>query len=505
MFNFDTKTVLAALKKAVDANVLDNLVPEDLEREAHLTLWGETEPYELTLLRMIPTVKATNVQHEYTKVTSYGYERNTGFFGEKSLPPETEFDTERVVTQIKLMGEIAPTFILAAMEETQRVDGQKGAVNIARRLLRLNVLRKMNRNLYFSDTSTHKLGANGTRYAGIEQLIREGTDGTTGEESPYGTHVIDMEGEPLTPETIRSKAARALSLFGMFNQLIMDPFVRADFEGQLDPAQRLGLPIPVQPFMIGQMIGGLQTQGTRIYFHTDNALSPIHYIGQYTTRLVHGAPSTVPSVGGSAGSVGGTRTSKFFAKDAGNYAYIVTEIVDEREGLGTRWPTGSSFQAVAANEEVTLTVTPGNPSAHTLRVYRGTTGDADTDFQWLGDFAVSTTGVGTTTIYDGNHDRPGTSKAYGLRITTAAEKALNSGLLNAYASAREKSKSFLKMKDDEARNTVSLACLGPKMGIMKLASILAEVDRPLMYSACAPQVRNPYQNIVFKNIGALNA
>lgn len=505
MFNFDTKTVLAALQKAVDTNTLDNLVPEDLEREAHLTLWSETEPYELTLLRMIPTVKAKNVKHEYTKVTSYGYERNTGFFGEKSLPPETEFDTDRVVTTIKLMGEIAPTFILAAMEETQNVDGEKGAVNIARRLLRLNVLRKMNRNLYFSNTTSHKLGANGTRYAGLEQLIREGTDGTTGDASPYGVHVIDMEGEPLTPETIRAKAARALSLFGMFNQLIMDPFTRADFEGQLDPAQRLSLPIPVQPFMIGQMVGGLQTQGSRIYFHTDNGLSPIHYIGRYTTRQVHGAPTTVPSVGGAVGAVGGTRTSKWLAKDAGNYAWIVTEIVDERESLGTRWPTGTTFQAVAANEEVTLTVTPGNSNAHTLRVYRGKTGDADTDFEFVADFAVSAVGIGTTTIYDGNHDRPGTSRAFGLRITTAAERALNSGKLDSYDTARQRSASYMNMKDDPARNTISLACLGPKIGIMKLASILAEVDRPLMYHAGAPQVRNPYQNIVFKNIGPLNA
>jgi hypothetical protein len=39
------------------------------------------------------------------------------------------------------------------------------------------------------------------------------------------------------------------------------------------------------------------------------------------------------------------------------------------------------------------------------------------------------------------------------------------------------------------------------MGVLELATILATTSRPLLYSACAMQVRNPLQNIVFINIG----
>ncbi len=102
-----------------------------------------------------------------------------------------------------------------------------------------------------------------------------------------------------------------------------------------------------------------------------------------------------------------------------------------------------------------------------------------------------------------NEYRPNTSYAFGLSIASNSERALHSGqgLAEAYWSARNMSANFLGQPDDEAVNTVACAELGPSMGIMALASFLAEVDRPMMYSAFAPLCRNPFQNVVFKNIG----
>lgn len=492
--------MLEALEKAVFAGNLADLVPEDLEAEAHNTLWRDTDDQELTLMKCLPSVTATSVKHEYDRFTSFGYDRNSGLFPERALPPESQFATERVITNIGLQGELSSVYLLAHLEKTINALGANGAVNINRAAARLNFLRKKNRNLYKSDTSTDRQGANGPRFEGLEQQIREGTDGTVGA-SPFGSHVIDMEGQPLVPETLRAKAARSAVLFGQFNSLFMDPFVRADFESQLDPATRLGLPINMRPFLVGQNVGGLQTQGKRINFFTDNVLTPIWYGGQYTTDLVEDAPTSTPTV---AAAVASSTTSKFDSNPfgAGDVFYIVTELQDEKEGLGTRYPTGTSTTTVANGEKVTLTITPGNPLSDTVRIYRGYAGQANTEAYWMADVKVPGTGAAITVV-DDNLDRPGTSRAFGLRVTSMGRDALAGGMYSSYADAAQNSAKFFGMPDS-AQNTVSVVHLGPQVGLMKLASFLAQVDRPLMYSAYAMQVRNPLQNVVFKNIGTIN-
>ena len=494
-----TAQLLQALEKAVHSGNITDIVPEDLEIEAHNTLWNESDPGELTLMKLLPSVPATSIKHEFTKVTSYGFSRNSGFFGERSLPPETNFGTERVIKNIKLMGEIGPTFLLAALEKTQRALGTTGAQNIERVALRKNMLFKKNRNLYFSDTSQTRLGASGLRFEGLAQQIREGTDGTTGT-SPYGSHAIDMQGSPLTIDTIRERAAKSATLFGVFNCFCMDPMTRETFESSMDGAQRLPMPISAKPYMVGQQIAGIQTQGRVIWFESDNTLSPIYAAPQYSSALITGAPTTSPTVAApSAGSPGGSRVSKWDAESAGEIFWVITETVEELESLGTRAPS-TGYTTVAATQEVTLTITPGNPLADSFKVYRGTDADSASTDAWFIFEVANTGGGGAVTSYDLNHYRPNTSHAFGLRVTSASERALHNGQPGAYWAARDNAASFLT-GGDTPTNTVAVASLGPSMGIMALASILAEVDRPLMYSACVPEVRNALQNVYFYNIG----
>lgn len=493
--------LLTLMEKAVTTGTIEAIVPQDLEMEAHNTLWMETKPTELTLLKLIPSIPAKQVEHEFSVVTSYGDARGSGFFGERSLPQNTALGTERVVNNIRLMGEIGSTFLLAELEKTQKVLGTTGASSIERRALRLNTLRKKNRNLYKADTSAIRQGVSGVRFKGIEQLIREGTDGTSGL-SPFGSHVIDMRGLPLTADTIRDRCADAINLFGFITCLIMDGFGRADFEKSLDPATRLPMPIDMKPYMLGNAVGGLQTQGSVVRFFTDNTLSPRWYGGQYVAAAQEGGPSTIPTVSAAAGAVGGGRTSEWDSSSAGDIYWVVTETVDELEGLGRRFPaTAATYTTVAAGQEVTLTLTPGNALADSFKVYRGSSADtADTDSWFI--FEVANTGAGAAvTAYDDNLERPNTSRAFGLNIASMAEQALGRGGPEAYYSAREKSAEFFQMADDPVNNTIACAELGPSMGILALASVLAEIDRPLMYSACSPECRNPFQNFVFKNIG----
>lgn len=493
--------ILGELQKAVTAASIANIVPEDLEVEAHNLLWTETSPDELTLMKMLPSVTATQIVHEVPRITSYGNVKGSGHFAETSLPGETNFGNDRFTVNIRLIGEIGPTYLLASLEETVQALGSRDPAEIQRVALRRNLLFKKARNCYLDDTRPVREGVNGLRTKGLLQQIEEGTDGTTGT-SPFGSHVIDMEGDPLTVDTIRERMARGTRLFGQFNNLYMDPFVRSDFEKTLDGAQRLNFPIQASPYMLGQHIGGIQTNGGVVRFHTDNVLSPDRLKPQYSADLEQGAPTTRPTIT-TAATTPVEAAAKFNAADAGSYRYGVTEIVLEKEGVITELPAAV---AVAAGDKVTFGVTPGNALADTYRVYRSPDADyTDSSDLWF-IFDVAGDGTGAeVTIDDLNEWRENTGIAFGLRLMSGAQQALSAAAgPEGYYAAAARSSSFFNMQDTMGQNTVAAVHLGPQMGIMQLAKILATPDRPLMYSACAWEVRNPLQNVAFKNIGRLS-
>lgn len=499
----EQRQILTAMEKAITAGNLTDLVPEDLEVEAHTTLWEQSDPNELSLLKYLPSTPAYSVVHEYTKVTSYGVGTRkpsaTGFFGEQSLPSETEWETERVTENIKLMGEIGSTFILASLEKTIRALNTEGAENIDQARLQLNVLRKKNRNLYQSDTSKTLLGDSGLRFRGLAQQIREGTDGTDGDASPYGAHVIDMEGQPLNLATLREKLAEAAVLFGMPTCLFMDPLTRAGLEASYDPAHRLATPASFAPIMMGQHVGGIQTQGGRMMFATDNTLSPIWYSGKYNTTLENGAPTATPTVVATQQAL--TQAESFFDADsAGDCVYVVTEVANEKEGLGT---TTSTITQVAG-QETELVLTPSSTTTESFRVYRTEPGVTTATEAWfIAEFPVVTRGAAIT-VYDVNEYRPNTSQAFALRILSKSAEAMGrpnqDGYLASYYGARSSASNYL-VGNEKKGNTVGVAQLGPGMGVLELAAILATTRRPLLYSACTPLVRNPYQQWHFINIG----
>ena len=490
------------LAKGIEAADIQDLVREDLEGEAHNTLWRASSPQELTILKLIPTTPATSIEHKFDVVTSYGETRGFGFFGETSLPLSTKPVFDRKQTNIRLIGETTDVFLLAHLQKTIKVEGATGADAIAKQLLILSMLKKKNQAIYFADTTTQRLGAASLHFKGLLQQIREGTDGTSGT-SPFGSHVIDMEGLPLTVDTIRAKAAKVINLFGRINCLIMDGFTRADLEAGMDAAQRLNLPISAKPFMLGANVGGMHTQGGDILFHTDNGLSPLFAQGQYIAAAIEGAPVSPPTVSAVVNaSPTGANVSKFNAGDGGAFFWLITEWKNGRETLGRRFPT-SGTQAVAVGEEVAFTVTPTDPLSDAFKVYRGNSGDADTEAYAM--FTVANSGGGgPVTVYDLNHYRPNTSFAFGFNIRSEASEFLHqvpNGQRSSYALAVENSERFLGMEDNPL-NTISLAGLGPAMGTMELATFLPTTSRPMLYSACAPQCRNPLQNIVFINIGS---
>lgn len=493
--------LLLSLEKAVMDGTIKDLVREDLEPEAYNSLWHASSPEELTALKMLPSTEATKTLHEFDVITSYGEQRGYGVFGETTLPKKTNPTFVRKSVQVKLIGEMSETYLLPSLQKTIKVEGQTNAAAISRSLLMLNLLRKKNKGLYFLDTSRTRLGADGLAFKGIIQQIREGTDGTTGT-SPFGSHVIDMEGAALTVDNLRAKITRVLTLFGYITCFIMDPFVRADFEATLDASTRLPMPTGIRPLVIGLSVAGIQTGAGQQMFHSDNALGPLAR-GNYTGTMEEGAPIAAPT--GTAvfsGSPSGSNVSKFNAGDAGGYFWIVTEVKNDRESLGRRFPT-ASVQAVTAGGEEAFNITPNDPMSDYFRVYRGITGEADTDASFAFEVANSG-GGGPVEFFDLNHYRPRTSVALALALHSDVQRFLAEapdGRAKQYAAARASSTDFLGQKDSP-QNTVCVASLGPTMGMLRLADILPTVDRPLYYSALTPEVRNPLHNLAFINIGS---
>lgn len=495
--------VLERLEKANTAGAahIQGITQYDLEASAHNTLWTRSSAIELTILKLLGSTPAKQVQHEFTQITSYGEGFGSGFFGEGQLPPATQMANERRTTQIKLMGEHSSTYILASLEQTQQVLGTSGVANIDRKRLELNLLRKKNRNIYKADTTQDAGGVNGLRFRGLIQQIREGTDGTTGT-SPYGTHVIDLAGAALTQSTIREKATQIITVFGEMNALIMAPFVRSDLEASLDGTYRTDLPLQAKPYLLGQSVAGMQTQGGMLRFLSDNILEPIWWGGTYRSAYIEGAPPTGPALS-TAASVNTTPvsgTSKWKAADAGDVYYVLTQVKGELESPGTRIPA-TGYLTVTADDEVVIKVTATDPAVGSFKLYRGTDADsAITQAQFMTEVAHTTSGA-EQTIYDLNEDIPGTSIAIGLEINTPSAKALTGSSVEQYPAIVNRSEDFLKQEDDEATNAVTWARLGPHMGLLNLPGFLAEIDKPMLYCAGSPQVRNPLHCIVFKNVG----
>lgn len=500
--NSDSLLMLQALAKAVHAGNISELVPEDLEMQAHNTLWNETDRNQLKLLKLLPSTPAKSITHEYDVIDSYGSTRHRGWFSERSLPAEVNFGASRRTVDVKLMGVMGPTFLLAGLQKTVGALGTSGAENIQERALRLNLLEIKNRELYFSDTTTT---TSEVVAKGLVQLIREGTDGTVGAASPFGSHIVDMEGEPLTLATIRERAAKFLQLFGNMTTLLMDPLARADLEASLDAASRLDMPVSGRPLLIGQNVGGIQTQGGITYFETDNSLSAMYARPQYSAPIAgDGSPSTRPTLAVTVQADDATTdtvTSRWDAASAGQIFWVATEVVNGREGAGTRYPASvSAYLTVAADQEAELTITPGNPIAESFRIYRGTNADGALTGAWFIFEVPNDGGGGAVTAFDNNLDRPNTTYAFGLDIVSQAEVIMHNGTREGYDMARAASADFLRA-DDNPRNTVAVAELGPRMGVMQLANVLPTIRNPLLYSACAPFVRNPRKSVVFKNVG----
>ena len=501
---------LAEMKKAgVTSTDSAALQPQDLEMDAHIQLWLETDPTELTLLKMLPSVQAMQMRHNYAVQTDYSNSPHLDlFFGETQVPRETGIKVQQFRELIKLHGNLKPVYEAAARSRHVSVDGVSTIEEITAASQRNELLYDLNKQIYFSDTRTIRQGTAGRKFRGLFQQIEQGTSGEFYDTdnaalaaSPYGSHVIDMRGDPLTMETMQERMNEQTKLFGGLSTMLMSPNVRLDIEKPLLQDRYNPMPHSTKPYLIGQNVGGLQSNGHICWFDTDNVLSPEYAFGKYKTTLADGAPTGRPTVTGAVTSPGSN--TKWDAPSEGSWFWLVTETRDGLEGAGTRYPS-SGATAMSTGNIMTLTVTANSALADSFRVYRGASGVADTDAWFIFEVAHTTSGAAQSVV-DRNEWRPGLDVVFGLTLYSDSQRALHTansdGLLGAYEHARANNADFLKPGRPDKRNTIAMAHLGPRMSSIPLARLVLTSTRDVMFSMCAPIVGIPRKNVVWKNVG----
>lgn len=235
-------------------------------------------------------------------------------------------------------------------------------------------------------------------------------------------HVIDAEGASLSSISLVDQAASTIAGFGNFGQpthLFMSQLTQSDFNTNLDPAFRVSLTGGAQELMLGAPVKGISTSWGNIatvpdVFVRDERQQKPFEVDYSATATANAAftPASAAPVAGAGGS-----DSKWGASHAGNYYYAVAGVT----AAGQSPVVKSTQVAVAAGEQVTLTITKSSANTETgYAIYRsrknGT--NATDDFRLVGRIAKD----GATTVWvDKNREIPGTAKAYMLAMGSGAQ------------------------------------------------------------------------------------
>jgi hypothetical protein len=468
------------------------LIKEDLEMEAHTQLWLETDPTELVLLKHLPRIPAFSVIHQYDQIIGYGPGGTNLFYGEGTLPPEAAIQSRRKTETIRLPGLISSAYALASFQTPLMALGQSNLVDQNMASTRLALLRGMNVQCYASDTST---SADGIRFRGLRQQILEGTSVSTS--APYTVnpdYIIDLRGGKLLAPEIRNRSRQIVEHFGSIRWIYMAPQVKQFLEQDIDPAERLYLTRGVaDPVIAGQNVDGMMTMGSTVRFAVDNTLTASQYLGSPPTVALSGAPAPLPggNLGAPAAASSGSSLWTNLDADAA-VSYVVTALNASGESTGTT----IGPVTVAAGQSVTFTLTP-RAADTSYKVYRLGTAPANPTVAMFIQEIIGPLNTTQFTVTDNNARIPGTTEAYGLSIASQ-----NSEVMRDAVSVPSVAQYLSMTNPPRPRNTISLATLGPWMGIFDLAHILHTASRDLIFTAYTPVITHPFQSVAWVNVGS---
>lgn len=428
-------------------NDMSALRPQSLEgtlkvvtaKQEHIKMW-----------KMVGKKQAFNTVEEFNVLDSYGGD-SSPFFVEGGLPSEEDSNYIRQSEMVKFMGTTRvlthpATLVRNTVGDMVAKEQENGT---------LWLLMKIERALYFGDSSTNPLAFNG-----IEALIRNFVVGKSYESQ----HIIDMRGAQIDQSTMEDLVTILADNFASPTlALHTTNQVHKDFSkiywATSNPLQRVS---PGQDVSWGNPVNDFTANAGKVNFVNNVFLKPV---GAPKTSAQAGSPATPAMATVSPLTAASDQLSKFVSNDNGTYYYFISAFNNQGESV----PVASGGQAVTAGQAVSIVINRvvSAPNAVSYRVYRAKVNDST---QALYAFEVVDAGSGTTqTIIDRNFDIPGTHKAF-----------------------------LLDMDSDQSFCFKQLAPL-MKLPLARISA--SERFMILMYGMI--QMYNPRKNIVIKNIGLL--
>lgn len=508
--------ILDAVRKAlsVDAATGTSIAPfikEDLEGEAYVQLYSDSDPAQMALLKDLPRQPANQVNHEFTLVDRYGNHRSKASFAANGLPPQANFEGSRKFVNLKLYGKTSAVQGLTVLQNSIRALGQPDIASSNDMAVKLLLQYQINASLYQEDT---RFTLDDNVFKGCWQQIDELTKNPAAT-TPFsnGDIFIDLRGEPLLPsgpKGIRSQAVGFTKRNGALRRIYMAPEVLEVIEDNLDAAARFQIAPQgnTKGMIVGNSVDGMRVQGQIVHFRRDSVLSSLVRSGGPNTQLIPGAPAALAFGGAGAGTItqpasnaGGV--GKFLASEGirqTGFVYIVTAVNEAGEAIASN--VSNSVNA-AEGKTIEFDITPRGDEL-SFRVYRGYV----TDLAQPGTFKAPTvlapefifeipngTVKGNTapiTVVDANLFLPGTSWAWGSDIWSPNAAALDRG---------EAPTSFA----NEYTEGKSAAAIAQLTGLFEfdLAKLGWLHSNKLFTHVLAPQIPRPWVNVVWLNVGGV--
>lgn len=512
--NMNEGQILDLVRKALSVTDqtgtgIEPFIRQDLEGEAYLQLYTDTDPAQMALLKDLPRQTANQVTHEFTEVNSYGNLAAKSSFAANSLPPEANFQGTRKAVNLKLYGKTSAVQGLTVLQNTIRALGQPDIASSNDVAVKMLLQYQINTALYQDDT---RFTLDGNIFKGIFQLIDEATKNPAATLPYSNTEIfIDLRGNPLLPDGrfgIRSQAVGFTKRNGVLRRIYMAPEVLEIIENNLDPAARIQIPPQAsnRGMIIGNSIDGMQVQGQTVFFRRDSALSASVRSGGPNTILVPGAPAAFSFGGAGAGTItqpaaAVSSVSKWLTSEGirmTGVVYIVTAVNQVGESLSS---TISNAVNAVNGQSIEFTITPRGDET-SFRIYRGYNVDLaqpDTfknpiylDPQFVFEIPNGSTLGNTTpiTVADNNFYLPGSSWAWGSDIWSPNAAAIDRGdapvsMTNEYTEGK------------------SAAAIAQMTGLFEfdLAKLGWLFSNKLFAQVLAPQVPRPWVNVVWYNCG----
>ena len=423
------KAVLAGGTNGLNAS---GFVPENLEQQAHVTLWDRDD---LHFIRELPEVDATSVFHEFEVVDDYGSVMGSPLFqAESGLGAQTAYSGKRHVTRIVTLSHVNKVSGLARAQKNIEVLGSTDPLVSNRNAQMLvHLFKKAVQTIFCeADASMSTL-----RFSGLLEQFWKKNASAAFADKPKGVDpqlMVDLRGKPLTRKHIELASTSMFSDgWGSLNRIYMDPDVSQGFQGEIEtnfPVERLTMGQAPNELIIGAPVAGVKAQGGIVFFKVDNSFHPqFYYTDPADEAARKGKPYTYES--GSPAKPVAAPTVAVAANIAGSLwqaadipaAPAIKYKVQPCNNFGIGpISDASAAAAIAANGRNTVSWASA-ADALSYKVFRNSVDDPNRYFV-IGE--VKNNGANLSFV-DLNHWMPGTSVAVGfeMRVPKTATNRLN--------------------------------------------------------------------------------